>query len=727
MYSKFSIFFVPPFLCLIIGISLAILSLVKGRLKKDNILFAMVCIWVSALLAPAFLSHLVFDDMARIMRVERTVHFFYMFSIPITITFYHSILGVKRRWLEYTALAVAIVLAVLTQTPLYLTGGLYTYPWGQIAIGGPAFKVFGAIGMIGMLYAITICIIKLRSEKNPITRSKIKFILFSINAMMVLTMTNAPSMSGIDSYPYGNFMFVPLIIMAYGVLRYRLFDIRSIIHLTLIWMITSSLIILPNILMYIFFKKYLQTGSDVSVIAILSGWLIINIIYYRWIQPRIDRLFNRHKLNLVTAEAHFIEEISTLKSLEGLLEQFKSTLKKTLLLTSDDVFLFQKDNYLAFNNTRGEVIEISQQIFDWFCRTNHIVDVNMVESNPDYALVKDMLLRLFAQIRYPVILPLIHNEQMIGILLLGEKASLKPFNTDEIHFINNIRSAATISLSNSVMYQDISDMKDNLEQKVQERTKELKLKNDQMLFELKVAKKVQMTIIPEDLPQTDSVRIAAKMIPLMEVSGDIYDVLYVDDHTVAIAIIDVSGHGIPAALLTSMIKSELETQLKKHVKTADICGGLNIALYPTLVETGFYFTMFLCLLDVNKLTLEFTNCGHTEPFLFRQGNKFKKLNSEGRFIGLQPDTQYESVKTQLQRGDRVFLYTDGVTEARNAEGTELGESNFLKSIMKTAFLPVKDQVAAIMTTVDSYQDTSAATKKDDITLLAFEVGAPAAR
>jgi serine phosphatase RsbU (regulator of sigma subunit) len=311
---------------------------------------------------------------------------------------------------------------------------------------------------------------------------------------------------------------------------------------------------------------------------------------------------------------------------------------------------------------------------------------------------------------------------MIGLLLLAEKINLKPFSGNEIRFINNIRSAATISVMNSIMYQDISDMKYILEEKVQERTKELKFKNDQMIFELKVAKKVQMSIIPEELPQNDRIRIAAKMIPLMEVSGDFYDVINVNENTIAIAVIDVSGHGIPAALLTSMIKSEIKNQLEKHNKTEDICSGLNIALYPTLVETGFYFTMFICLADLKNMTLEFTNCGHTEPYLLRQGNKFKKLNSEGLFIGMTPDSHYGSSKIQLSSGDRIFLYTDGITEARNIDGEELGEKRFLKAITKTAFLPIKEQVSAIMTTIETYRDNTALTKKDDITLLAFEVG-----
>ncbi len=724
MEFQYSIFFIPPFICLVTGISLAILSLVKGKLKKENILFSMVCFWVSAMLAPAFLSHFFFTDMNIIMRVERTVHFFYMFILPITVIFYHNILGINRRWLEYTLIAISIILAGFTRTEWYLTGELYTYHWGQIAKGGIAFQVFGAIGIICMIYAITICIIKLRTEKNPINRSKIKYILFSINAMMILTLTNFPAMNGIDSYPYGNFMFIPVIIMAYGVLRYRLFDIRSIIHLTLIWVVTSSLIIIPNVVLFILLKEHLQTGKYINIFFILAVWLAVNMLYYRWIQPLINRLFNRNKMNLNKAGAVFIENISMLKSLDGVLDQFKSTLTETLHLKSVDIFLNHKENPFGFSNKSGITIEISKDILEWFLQSNHLVDIDMVNSNPSYKPVREILLKLFDRIKYSVMLPLIQNEQMIGLLLLGEKITLKPFSRIEIRFINNIRSAATISLMNSIMYQDISDMKYILEEKVQERTKELKIKNDQMLFELQVAKKVQMTIIPEDLPHTEQIRIAAKMLPLMEVSGDFYDVVYVNENSIAIAIIDVSGHGISAALLTSMIKSEIATQLEKHAKTSEICTGLNTALYPTLVETGFYFTMFICLVDLKKLTLEFTNCGHTEPFLLKEDKKFTKLNTEGMFIGLSYDTKYGSSTIQLMRGDRVFLYTDGITEARDAVGDEMGETRFLKAITATASLPIKEQIYSIMTTVDKFRDKTALSKKDDITLLAFEVGAP---
>jgi serine phosphatase RsbU (regulator of sigma subunit) len=214
---------------------------------------------------------------------------------------------------------------------------------------------------------------------------------------------------------------------------------------------------------------------------------------------------------------------------------------------------------------------------------------------------------------------------------------------------------------------------------------------------------------------------AAKMLPLMEVSGDFYEVIQVNDRVIATAVIDVSGHGIPAALLTSMIKSEIEIQIKKHTRTHDICSATNLSLYPVLAETGFYFTMFLCLLDLKTMVMEFTNCGHTEPLLFSDG-KFMKLNSDGFFIGMSPESQYGSRRIQLKQGDRVFLYTDGVTEARDTANEEYGDMRFMKTITKTNFLPVNEQVNAILSSVDTFRDKSAMSKKDDITLLVFETG-----
>ncbi len=717
-----SIYVIPPLLCLISGLMLATISIFKGRLKAENILFSLVCIWWS-ILAPVFIFHHLIKDINTILIIERITHFFYVFIIPINLLFYFTILKISRRWLVITSFVFSSIIALFTPTHLYIDG-LYSYRWGYIAKGGVIFLVFGFVSLVVLVYAVILCIQRLQKETNQIVRRKIKYILFSINLMGILTLLNIPSMNGVDLYPAGNFMFIPLLIMAYGVLRYRLMDIKSILHISLIWVAVSSAIIIPNLFIFARLKPHLPSMPPYMFFLLLAVWFFLNYFYFRRIQPLINQLFNKRTYNLRKLEAHFIGEMSFLKNLNDWLSAFEEVIKKALSLHYADVYL-KVDDSLIYRNMRGRQAEIDAAVEGWFTGANHLIEKNMVDSNPYYAGIRDVISRLFAEFECAYIVPLIQNQSLIGLAFLGEKANLGELSSDEVSFINSIRTAATIALSNSIMYQNLNNLKENLERIVAERTNELQTKNNQMTFELKVAKDVQKLILSPELPSDSHLRVVSWLQPLMEVSGDFFDVIRIDDKRTAMAIVDVSGHGVPSALLTSMIKSEIQSQLKKpHRSTADICMSINSVLASTLLDTGLYFTMFLCIIDLGRMILEYTNCGHTAAFLVSSGRRSKALWGVGFLIGAADDAVYECDTVPLKTGDRIYLYTDGITEARNSDREFFSEARLIEKIKESYETGLDDQLSALRRHVEDFQRNSPGSRKDDMTLVIAEIGVP---
>jgi len=320
---------------------------------------------------------------------------------------------------------------------------------------------------------------------------------------------------------------------------------------------------------------------------------------------------------------------------------------------------------------------------------------------------------------------MIQNEVLLGLMFFGEKKNLKQLSADEIRFINNIRTAASISLANSIMYQNLSNMKDNLETMVKERTRELQTKNDQMIFELKVAKNVQRTIFPVKLPAGEQVSIVTRLEPLMEVSGDFYDVIETADDRIIFALADVSGHGVPSALLTSMIKTEFEAQSKRHTDPGRLCAAMNEVLTPVLIETGFYFTMFLGILDTRTIELEYTNCGHTQPFLRNPDGSIRTLDTEGFFIGASPDATYGTERLKPAPGSRLYLFTDGITEARADDGEFYGDDRLIESIQQSCTDAIKSQLTTLFDNLTAYQGQAASNRTDDMTMMIVEFGVPA--
>lgn len=714
MNNHLSIFILPPLLTLITGLLLSILAVVRGKKAKENLLFSAMCFLTSVPLSVAFLAHFFLSDFNSIMRVEHTVHFAYVFIGYVDMLFFHYILGVRRKWLEYLLLVLSIAFAVLSLTPYYFAG-IHNYPWGGIAAAGPAFLAFGAYGMAVLVYGIALCIKRLKKEANQITRSKIRYILFSTDVMILLTITNIPAMSGYNIYPFGNFMFVPLLVMAYGVLRYRLMDVKSIAHLTLSWLALSSLIIIPNYFIFVALSPLLKSGSGFAVVLAVAAWFIANYEYWKWIQPRINRIFNREQVNLLAAEAQYIEDISILKSLNGLISQLQLALMKDLHLSFASVGLLSGVNGELEIEGR-DPINLSRDAMAFLSPASEVFERGIVEVDPRFNESRAALMHLFDASGAAALTPISQDNVLIGVLFLGEKANLRPLNKSETRFVEDVRNATATALSNSLLYQSLSDMKDGLERTVQERTKELSTKNEQMMFELKIASRVQRALLPRELPQGQGLHIAARLIPLMEVSGDFYDVIPLGADRVLAAVIDVSGHGIPAALLTSVIKPALEGAAAKSVKPDEIARELNSQLFPLLNDTEFYFTMFLCVIDRAEMSVEYSNCGHVEPVLLRRGS-FAKLSSNGVFIGLAADSVFSAKKAKLEEGDRIFVYSDGLTEARSPSGGEFGGQGLLKAVSASASLSPADQAKAIMEEVDAFRDKRAEAKIDDITLM----------
>jgi len=275
------------------------------------------------------------------------------------------------------------------------------------------------------------------------------------------------------------------------------------------------------------------------------------------------------------------------------------------------------------------------------------------------------------------------------------------------------------------MFKNLNDMKENLQRIVEDRTKELSTKNSQMTFELRVAKNVQKLILSPALPSGEHLRVAARVNPLMEVSGDFYDAVELSPRKTALMVIDVSGHGVPSALLTAMIKAEIGALLKRRdVSAGEVANAINRTLSPTLLETDMYFTMFLGIIDTAIMSMEYTNCGHTMPIVIAPDGEVRMLPGSGFMVGASEDTRYESHTVSIEESERLVLYTDGITEARNDDGEFFGEKRLIGVLRETMSLAPSEQLDAVIKAVASFQGNASGRSRDDVTLLIASMGRP---
>jgi sigma-B regulation protein RsbU (phosphoserine phosphatase) len=193
--------------------------------------------------------------------------------------------------------------------------------------------------------------------------------------------------------------------------------------------------------------------------------------------------------------------------------------------------------------------------------------------------------------------------------------------------------------------------------------------------ELETARLIQQSILPQTVPQIDGLDIAARYVPMASVAGDFYDFIAVDNKHVGILVADVSGHGMPAALIASMLKIALAAQSAHADDPARVLQGLNQALCGKFQYH--YVTAAYVFVDMEKQTLTYAGAGHPPMLMWGAASpRVRDVIENGLFLGKFDFATYSSVELPLLPGDRGLLYTDGVSETNDPEGAEFGSERF---------------------------------------------------
>ncbi len=240
------------------------------------------------------------------------------------------------------------------------------------------------------------------------------------------------------------------------------------------------------------------------------------------------------------------------------------------------------------------------------------------------------------------------------------------------------------------------------------------LKRDEELGEihkeLELAKRIQLSLLPPPFPDSAAFRVAARYVPMNAVAGDLYDYLVADATCAGILIADVSGHGVPAALIASMVKMAAIAQVANATHPGQLLTAMNRALCGN--TQGQYVTAACVYIDAESRELRYAAAGHPAMLLLRHGNVME-IAENGLLLAAVEGIEYGERTISIQPGDRFLLYTDGLLEARNAFGELFGEESLINALMATAPLPPAD---AIITIVEQVQRWSHS-QDDDLTVL----------
>jgi sigma-B regulation protein RsbU (phosphoserine phosphatase) len=237
--------------------------------------------------------------------------------------------------------------------------------------------------------------------------------------------------------------------------------------------------------------------------------------------------------------------------------------------------------------------------------------------------------------------------------------------------------------------------------------------------ELETARQIQSSILPAGVPELEQLRIAASYQPMTGVAGDFYQFVRSDNNHLGVLVADVSGHGIPAALISSMIKVAMQSVTVHADDPAQVLAGLNRILASE--AQGQFASAAYVWIDTENRNALYSAAGHPPLLCWRNTRgEMQRIESNGLLFGVGPDSEYPVCSVPLERSDRFLLYTDGVTETENAAGEAFGDRQLEQVVRKHRLQPAAELSRQVLSELQRWRP-AAVNQQDDITLIVVDV------
>lgn len=350
------------------------------------------------------------------------------------------------------------------------------------------------------------------------------------------------------------------------------------------------------------------------------------------------------------------------------------------------------DSFLKLHSIRPEEGVIGRVWYEGQTEVLGSVELDFMDNRPPALSVHSAIVG-----------PLLYRRKIMGVLVVANGQSSKPFKRDEIQLFKTIAEQSAFALYNEAVYLEADEKR--------------RLDSD-----LRTAREIQRVLLPNKAPAFSGFQIDGVNLPARQVSGDYFDFIPMPGDRLGIPIADVSGKGIPASLIMAMCRSVIRSQAPDCTSPADLLRRVNRLIYPDMKEDMF-ISMAFVILQKDSDEVLFARAGHDPPLLFNAAEKtLRALSPKGMALGIDSgnvfDRVCEDASFRMEPGDTLVLYTDGATEALDDAGNEFGLSRVEDSIRSHAGAGTGEIVRN--TTADISKFIGKHHQYDDITLIAVQ-------
>jgi len=512
----------------------------------------------------------------------------------------------------------------------------------------------------------------------------VSFITGTTNILQQKPLLALGLLQGVELIPKLFYILIPLS-FAFAIVKYRLMNIDLIIRRTVTYALLSVVVFIAYAVLLVGVGAMLVHLAGVRNQAVLVGSTIvvalIAVPLRNTLQRVVDRNVFRERVSYPLALRTLADAVSGGAGREELprllAEQLQQALHNRMVLVA-----MRSDQHFVATAKVGVADEV---LGSFRVPAAGVALARPLDPERD-ALPPELAQRL-RRLGAKLVVPMRAQRDAIGFVALGAKLSNEPFSAEDLEFIGNAATQAAMALETS------------------------RLRTEEVEFEQ--ARAMQQILLPKSLPHLDGFGIAGMWQPARSVGGDYYDAIALGDGKAALCIADVAGKGMPAALLMASVQAAVKAIASADMPPRRLCDKVRNIVAGNLAG-GTFITFFYALLDADTRTLTYCNAGHNPPLLVRGDGVVERLATGGSVLGrLFRDESYEEATVTLAPGDRVVLFTDGVSEARRA-GEDFGDERLIDVVRSNRELPAEELQEKIVEAITTFTSGSFG---DDVTLV----------
>jgi serine phosphatase RsbU (regulator of sigma subunit) len=618
------------------------------------------------------------------------------------------------RWTRYFALAWLGLVAIWFLFPATPANLIHMSTWtGTLAIGFNIYIVAFGSGIFAQLY-------RYRNISDTSQRQQTKwfvlgtvlgftgFFLYHLPLVLFPQVFGPPGIYRLQHIFWGIpiyhlFILTLPVCISISVTRHRLWDIDHLINRTLIaGALTITLVVVYAASVMILTQFFLLlTGRGQDTIVIALSTLAISILFFplrRKIQDVIDQKFYRQRYNTELALTALSISLREEVDLEMLVKGLVTLVQNTLHPAQISVWLLkQVENKPGVQLERDgpsliqEWIDLSDPLVAFFMANPNILEIRSFQ-------LSSTALTALKRAGVSISVPLIGQGQFIGLINLGSRLSGQEYSIDDYHLLTILGSqvAPALRVAQLVHQQQIE---------IFEREKEV--------YEMSVARMIQQNFLPKQLPDLSHWQVAAHYQPARAVGGDFYDFHSYPDGRIGFIIGDVSGHGVPAALMMVSVRSTLRDAARQCDSPGEILRHANNHIYQEMPPSMFATCLYV-ILDPVCGEITFANAGHNLPMRWAD-HTIEELWASGFPLGIMEDAEYDEYHATIQPDECLLLFSDGLVEAHDNSREMFGEER-IKDILTNRTGNALEIIADLLKEMTLYIGEEAE-QEDDVTIV----------